>query len=348
MAFTLGEIASRIGAELKGDPDLIINGPATVETAEPGDITYIASRKFSKYANSTRASAVISYPGLEPAPSRRGVERPGQALLIAANPSLAFALVMRMFYRSFPETKPGVEKTAVVPGDVKIPDSCYIGHYVVISPGVRIAGNSAIYAGAFIGENTVIGENSIIFQNVTVRENVKIGDNVVIYPNAVIGSDGFGYVWNGNKHLKIPQVGIVEIENDVEIGAGTTIDRATLGATVIGEGTIIDNLVQIAHNCRIGPGSVICAQVGLAGSTELGRRVTLAGQVGVAGHLKIGDLTVVEAQSGVPSDVPPNSVVFGTPARDVFLAHKIEAILNRLPDYVKRIKKLELYFQKNE
>jgi len=338
MVFTLGEIASRIGAELKGDPGLKIRGPATVETAEPGDITFISSHKFRKYIDSTRASAVIVYPGLQ------SLDR---SLLIAKNPHLAFALVMRMFFRPFPELKPGVEKTAVIPEDVFVPESSYVGHHVVISSGARIGENVAIYAGAFIGENTDIGEGSVIFQNATIREKIKIGKNVVIYPNAVIGSDGFGYSWDGSRHLKIPQAGTVVVEDDVEIGAGTTVDRATLGATIIGKGTIIDNLVQIAHNCKIGPGSVICAQTGLAGSTELGSRVTLAGQVGVGGHLKIGDNSVVEGQSGVRSDIAPDSVVFGTPARDVFLAHKIEAILNRLPEYVKKLKKLESYFGKN-
>ena len=336
MSLTLGEIASKIGAELRGDPDLIINNPATIETAEAGDITFISNRKFSKFLKTTKASAVIVYPGLESA---------DQSLLVAKDPYLAFALVMRLFFRLYPPFKPGIEKTAVVPDDVVIPESSYIGHHVVLSPGVTIGENSAVFAGAFIGEKSSVGDNSRVFQNVTIREEIKIGDNVTIYPNVVIGSDGFGYSWDGSKHVKIPQAGIVIIEDDVEIGAGTTIDRATIGATVIGRGSIIDNLVQIAHNCVIGPGSIICAQVGLAGSTELGSRVTLAGQVGVAGHLKIGDNSVVEAQSGIPSNLAPNSLVFGTPAREVFLAHKIEAILNRLPDYVKRIKKLESYFQ---
>jgi UDP-3-O-[3-hydroxymyristoyl] glucosamine N-acyltransferase len=339
MTFTLGQIASEIGAELRGDPGIEIKGPATLETAQPGDITYIASRKFSRHLKSTGASAVIVYPGLE---------SKDRSILVAKDPYLAFALVMRMFYRVFPEFKPGIERTAIIPDDVRIADSCHIGHYVVISQGARIGEKTAICSGAFIGENVIISDNCVIFQNVTIRENVRIGNNVVIYPNAVIGSDGFGYSWNGEVHLKIPQAGTVVIEDNVEIGAGTTIDRATLGETVVGRGTIIDNLVQIAHNCRIGPGSVLCAQVGLAGTTELGRRVTLAGQVGLAGHLKIGDNAIVEAQSGVPSDIDAGSVVFGTPAREVYLAHKIEAILNRLPDYVKRIKKLETYFRQNE
>lgn len=337
MPIPLGEIASKIGAELQGDPDLPINGPATIETAEKGDITYISSSKFRKYLKSSKASAVIVYPGLESAK---------HSLLVAKDPYLAFAQVMRIFYKSYPEFKPGIEKTAVIPDDITVPDTCYIGHHAVLSPGVRIGTGTAILAGAFVGENSSIGENSRIFQNVTIRENITIGNNVVIYSNVVIGSDGFGYSWDGSSHVKIPQVGTIIIEDDVEIGAGSTIDRATLGATIIGKGTIIDNLVQIAHNCVVGPGSVICAQVGLAGSTVLGNHVTLAGQVGVAGHLEIGDNSVVEAQSGVPSNLAPDSFVFGTPARNVYLAHKIDAMLNRLPDYIRRLKKLESYFEK--
>ncbi len=340
MPFSLGEIASKIGAELRGDPDLVINAPAAIESAESGDITFIANRKFGKFLKTTQASAVIVYPGLEK-------EGEGRSLILARDPYLAFAQVMMLFYRLYPPFRPGIEKTAIIPADVSVPGSSDIGHYAVLSSGATIGENSAVFAGAFVGENTSIGENCRIFQNVTIRENVKIGNNVAIYPNVVIGSDGFGYAWDGSRHVKIPQAGTVIIEDDVEIGAGTTIDRATLGATIIGRGTIIDNLVQIAHNCIIGPGSVLCAQVGLAGSTELGSRVTLAGQVGLAGHLKIGENSVVEAQSGVPSDLDANSIVFGTPAREVYLAHKIEAILNRLPDYVKRIKKLESYFQKD-
>jgi UDP-3-O-[3-hydroxymyristoyl] glucosamine N-acyltransferase len=336
MSFRLGQIASELKAELIGDSDLKINGLATLENAEPGELSYVASRKFEKLVEKSRASALIAYPGLQ---------SPQHSLLIVENPNLGFAMAMRMFYRVFSTVSPGIEKTAVISDDAKISDDCYIGHNVVISKGVRVGKGVEIHAGAFISEDSAIGDNCRIFQNVVIRERVMIGADVTIYPNAVIGSDGFGYCWDGSNHIKIPQAGTVIIEDGVEIGAGTTIDRATIGATVIGKGTIIDNLVQIAHNCRIGPYSVICAQTGLAGSTELGRQVTLAGQVGLAGHLKIGDGATIEAQSGVPADVPAGAVQFGTPSRDVYLAHKIEAILNRLPDYVKRIKKLESHFE---
>ncbi len=339
MSFRLGQIASAVKAELKGDADLRIEGLATIETAEPGDLSFIASRKFEKLVEKSRASALIAYPGLQSAK---------HSLLIVENPQLGFAMAMRMFYDAFSSVTPGIEKTAVISDGVGISDDCYIGHNVVISKGAQIGKGVEIHAGAFVSEDVSIGDNCRIFQNVVIRERVTIGANVVVYPNVVIGSDGFGYCWDGSNHIKIPQAGTVVIEDGVEIGAGTTIDRATLGETVIGRGSIIDNLVQIAHNCKIGPYSVICAQVGLAGSTVLGRKVTLAGQVGVAGHLKIGDGAIIEAQSGVPADVPAGAVQFGTPSRDVYLAHKIEAILNRLPDYVKRIKKLESYFDRDK
>ncbi len=332
MAFTLSQVAREIGAELKGNPDLEIADLAPIETAGPGQLSYIASGKFKKYLATTKASALIVFPGLE---------SDKHSLLVVGDPYLGFAKAMRLFYRSFLPTTPGKHKTASIADDVEIPKDCYIGEFAVISRGARIGEGTEIHAGSFIGEDTVIGKSCRILQNVTLRERVTIGDNVVIYPGVVIGSDGFGYARTADGHLKIPQAGTVIIEDNVEIGAGTTIDRATLGETVIGKGAIIDNLVQIAHNCKIGPGAVICAQVGLAGSTIVGSNVILAGQVGVAGHLTIGEGAVIEAQSGVAGDVPPRAVHFGTPSREVYLAHKIEAGLNRLPDLIIRLKKLE-------
>jgi len=339
MPFSLGEIAAKIGAELRGDSSVVISNLATLEEAGEGDLSYIASRKFKRHAETTKASALIAYPGLESA---------GTPLLIMKNPYLGFALAMRLFYRVFSDLPFGVAPSAVVAPDVILPPNVHIGENTVISKGVRLGDGCVIQAGAFIGENTILGANCQIFPNVTVRENVKIGNNVAIYPNAVIGSDGFGYCWDGRRHIKIPQVGAVVIEDDVEIGAGTTIDRATLGETVIGRGAIIDNLVQIAHNCRVGEYSIICAQVGMAGTSTLERHVTLAGQVGLAGHLMIGENAVIEAQSGVASDVPAGAYYFGYPARDIRLAHKIEAIITRLPEYISRLRKVESLLKKDE
>jgi UDP-3-O-[3-hydroxymyristoyl] glucosamine N-acyltransferase len=339
MQIRLGDLAPRIGAELRGDPDVTISGLATLEDAGPGDLSYIASPKFRKNLDSTRASALIVYQDLQ------GDRLP---LLVMKNPYLGFTLAMRIFHRCHPDLAPGVAPSAAVSPDVRLPANVHIGENAVLSGGVCLGDGAAIMAGAFIGANVSIGAECRIYPNVTIRENVKIGDRVVIYPNAVIGSDGFGYCWDGQRHIKIPQVGTVVIEDDVEIGAGTTIDRATLGATIIGRGAIIDNLVQIAHNCRVGEYSIICAQVGLAGTSTLGRRVTLAGQVGLAGHLRIGDNAVIEAQSGVASDIPPGAVYFGYPARDIRIAHKIEALLTHLPEYIARLRKLESLFRKDQ
>jgi len=338
MSLTLGQIAERIGAELKGDPDLEIRGLATLEEAADGDLSYITSPKFRKQIETTKAPALIAYPGLE---SKK------HSLLVIKDPYLGFARAMRIFHPLYPKTNPGISPAAHISEGAAIPASVSVGPNAVISAGSSIGERTVIGAGAFIGENTILGENCYIFPNVTVRENIRIGNNVVIYPNAVIGSDGFGYCWDGSAYLKIPQAGTVVIEDDVEIGAGTAIDRATLGETRIGRGAIIDNLVQIAHNCKIGEFAVICAQVGLAGTTTLEKRVTLAGQVGVAGHLKIGENSIIEAQSGVAGDIPPNSVHFGTPSREFKLAHKIDAILTHLPDYIARIRKLESLLKKD-
>lgn len=336
MSIPLGQIAAQIGAELQGDPDLPIHNLAALESAGVGDISYVTSPKFRKAGESSKASALIVYPGY------KGSSHP---LLIVKDPYLGFARAMRLFHSCHPQVMPGIDSTAVVADDVNIPEDSYIGPNVVISKGSCIGRHAAIHAGAFIGENVTLGDHCRIFQNVTIRERVRIGRHVVIYSNAVIGSDGFGYAWDGQGFLKIPQVGAVVIEDNVEIGAGTTIDRATMGETVIGRGSIIDNLVQIAHNCKIGENSVICAQAGLAGTTTLGRHVTLAGQVGIAGHLTVGDGAIVEAQSGVAADIPPKAVHFGTPSRDIKIAHKIEAILTHLPDYIARLRRLEGLFK---
>ncbi len=337
MSFTLGQISTEIGATLKGDAGLVITDLASIEAASTGELSFVVSPKYRKEAESSKASALISYPKFE---------SKSKSLLVMDDPYLGFAKAMRLFYRCFPSVTPGIEKTAVIADGVAIPSDTYIGHNVVISKGAKIGKGVIIQAGVFVGENSVVGDNCVIYQNVTIRENIEIGNRVVIYPNAVIGSDGFGYRWDGVTYLKIPQIGTVVIEDNCEIGAGTTIDRATMGKTIIGKNTIIDNQVQIGHNCIIGPGSAICAQVGLAGSTTLEKRVTLAGQVGVAGHLTIGENSFIEAQSGVASDTPPNSIYFGYPAKDIKKAHKIEAIINHLPEYVIRIRKLESLFNK--
>jgi UDP-3-O-[3-hydroxymyristoyl] glucosamine N-acyltransferase len=331
MEIKLSEIAKKIGAQLMGQ-DLTVAGLSTIDNPKPGTLSFIISKKFKKKLADCCCAAVIVPPGVK---SER------HSLLIKDDPYLGYSLAMRLFYKNHHRPRSQIEQSAIVSETAKIGHDVYIGHNVVIKDNVKVGDNCVIHPGVFIGENTIIGDDCYIYPNSVIMHGVNIGSRVAIYAGAVVGSDGFGYAKGENGFVKIPQAGTVVIEDDVEVGAGTTIDRATIGETRIGTGTIIDNLVQIAHNCIIGPGCIICAQVGLAGTTILGKNVTLAGQVGLAGHLTIGDGTIVEAQSGVPGNLPAGSVVFGYPARDAKLARRIEAIINHLPDYIQRLRNLE-------
>jgi UDP-3-O-[3-hydroxymyristoyl] glucosamine N-acyltransferase len=331
MELKLSDISVKIGAVLEG-PDLIVSGLSTLEDAKPGTLAYVASKKYRKHIPDCKASALIVPPGIKSS---------SHSLLVKEDPYLGFALAMRLFYPDHNRPRPGIEESAHIDKTAKLGKDIYIGHNAVIKADAKIGDGCVIHSGVYIGEGTVLGKDCIIYPNAVIMHSVSLGDRVVIYASAVIGSDGFGYARDGAKFVKIPQAGTVVIEDDVEIGAGTTIDRATMGETRIGMGAIIDNLVQIAHNCKIGAGSILCAQVGLAGTSIIGKNVTLAGQVGVGGHLTIGDGCVVEAQSGVPNDVPPGSVIFGYPARESIHAHKVDAIIDRLPDYIQRLRDIE-------
>jgi len=331
MRFKLSEIAAKIGAELVGN-DVTIKGLATLDSAVPETLTFITSKKYRKELANCAGSAVIVPPG---------IESDKHSLLIKSDPYLGFALAMRLFYPAHHRPQPGIERSAVISESAKIGKNVYVGHNVVIADQAIIGDNCVIHPGVYIGANTTIGDDCYIYPNAVILHQVTIGNRVAIYAGSIIGSDGFGYARNGEVFVKIPQTGTVVIEDDVEIGAGTTIDRASLGETRIGTGAILDNLIQIGHNCKVGAGSIICAQVGLAGSTIVGKNVTLAGQVGVAGHLTIGDSSIVEAQSGIHTDIEPKSIVFGYPAREVKHAMRIEALINRLPDYIQRLKDVE-------
>ncbi|HET7873398.1 MAG TPA: UDP-3-O-(3-hydroxymyristoyl)glucosamine N-acyltransferase, partial [Terriglobales bacterium] len=283
----LTEIAVRLGATLEPpEAEAEITGVAPIETAAPGEITFIANPKYAAAAKTTQASAIIvdnKFPA---------VERP---LLRSKNPQLAYARVAELFYCP-PEYPRGVHPTAVIDSTAKIGSNASIGAYVVIDAGVQIGENCTFLPQTVIYPNVKIGNNFFAHSNVAVRENSEIGNNVLLHNGVIIGSDGFGFAKddNGCWH-KIPQSGIVVIEDDVEIQANSCIDRASLGETRIRRGTKIDNLVQVGHNCLIGENSMLCAQVGLAGSTEIGRNVILAGQVGVAGHCTIGDNAIATA-----------------------------------------------------
>lgn len=334
MPVTLGEIAQKTGGTLLGDPAVAITGVAGIETAGPGQLTFVANQKYRSLLVGTQATAVIISPDV-------ATDSIKTALIQHPNPYYAFLVALRLFHPQERLYPPGIHSTAVVGKNVTLAEGVHLGPCVVLAEGVSVGEHSALLSGTYVGRNSKIGNDCLIYPNVTAREGVTIGDRVIVHSGTVVGSDGFGFAKEGGVYHKIPQVGGVVVEDDVEIGANTTIDRATMGNTIIGRGTKIDNLVQIAHNVAIGENSIIVAQVGISGSTKIGKNVTLAGQVGLVGHLTIGDNVIVAAKSGIHRDLKPGTVYFGYPARELSKQKRIEAVISRLPELAERVKALE-------
>ncbi len=329
----LKEIASLLKGEIIGPPqadNIEITGVSGIKEAQEGDISFMSAQKYRKELSACKASCVIV---------KETIPDINITQLKVSNPYLAFAKLLEHFYVK-PQKFSGISNGAIISEKTQIAADVSIFPFSYISDGVSIWSGTIIYPYVFIGENTSIGERCIIYPQVTLREGVRIGNNVIIHSGSVIGSDGFGYVLEEGRYHKIPQVGGVIIEDDVEIGSNVSIDRATTGNTVIGKGTKIDNLVQIAHNVKIGNNSIIVAQVGIAGSTEIGDYVTLAGQVGITDHVKIDSGTIIGAQSGITGDVT-KGIYIGSPA----LPHrdwlKAQAVFAKLPVLNKKIKELE-------
>ncbi len=338
MQFTAREIAEKIGADVSGDDSVILTRLSKIESAVPGDLSFIANKKYERYLDSSKASAVIV---------GHHLVSENLTLLIHDDPYFAFMKAARLFNppKIYP---PGIHPSAVISENASVDQTAHIGALVTIEDGAKIGANSVVLPNCVIGKETRVGNDCILYPNVTLYHGCIIGDRVIIHSGTVVGSDGFGYATHDGVHHKIPQVGIVHIENDVEIGANVTIDRATLGETLIGEGSRIDNLVQIAHNVTIGKGCILVAQVGVSGSTRLGNYVIAAGQAGIIGHLDIGDRTVIAAQSGVSKSFGSDKVLLGSPAREMMKAKKTEASVRRLPETLKRIKQLEDKIRKLE
>jgi UDP-3-O-[3-hydroxymyristoyl] glucosamine N-acyltransferase len=332
MKKTLKDIALSLGGEICGNDSVEITGVAGIEEARSGDLTFIANPKYVKLLDDTSASAVIV---------GQDIQKAKIPILRHANPYYAFSKAIALFHKSKESYPEKIDPTALLGKEVEVGKGIYVGPYVIIEDKVKLEDKTVILGGSFIGKNTKIGENSLIYPHVTIRENVNIGKNVIIHSGTVIGSDGFGYAREKGAYHKIPQVGKVVLEDNVEIGANVTIDRATLGETRIKNGTKIDNLVQIAHNVKIGENTIVVAQVGISGSTKVGKNVTLAGQVGLVGHIEIGDNVIVGAQSGVSKSLHPGKVYFGYPAREHSKARKVEAVVSLLPQYVEKIRSLE-------
>ncbi len=327
----LSELAQLVGGEVIGDGGIKIVGIAPIEEARKGEITFIAHPRYLPKLTQTEASAVIVSPKVSEA------EKP---LLRVANPYLAFAKILGI-YAHRPYEPRGVDQGAWVSPTAKLGERGSVYPFAYVGDHAEIGNRVILFPGVFVGDNAVIGDDSLIYPNVSIYEGSRIGKRVILHSGVVIGSDGFGFARDGRRSVKIPQIGIVEIGDDVEIGANTTIDRAAMGKTVIKRGVKIDNLVQVAHSVIIGEDSIIVAQVGIAGSSKIGSNVILAGQVGVIDHIEIGDNVIVGPQSGVAKDIPPNQVVTGTPP----LPHKeqVRAVLTfpKLPEMWRKIGQLE-------
>ncbi len=329
-------LAELVGGRVLGDKACLVSDVGSIEEAKENEITFVASLKHVKRVKGSKAGAIIV-----PESAGDAEELAGRNLIVVKEPYMAFARVMELL-------RPPVRPEAEVSPKADIHPSALIGSNVAIMPfavieaDVRISDNAVIYPGAYIGAGSHIGERTVIHANVSIREDTWIGDDVIIHSNSVIGSDGFGYVLDDNdQYIKIPQRGSVTIEDRCEIGASVTIDRSTIGKTVIGKGTKIDNLVQIAHNVEIGENSIIVAQVGISGSTTIGKRVQIGGQAGVVGHIEIGDDVKVGAKAGVLGDVAPNETVSGHPAIPHNLWLRVQSLTKRLPDIKKSLKELE-------
>jgi UDP-3-O-[3-hydroxymyristoyl] glucosamine N-acyltransferase len=336
----LRDIASLVNGEVIGPPkadDIEITGVSGIRSAREGDITFLSAEHYRKYLAGCKASCILI---------KEPIEGLQTTQLRVSNPHLAFAKLLGHFYIK-PQKPLGISEHAIVSDKATVGKDISIFPFSFISDNVSIGNGTIIYPHVFVGHDTTIGEDCIIYPNVTLRENVRIGNQVIVHSGSVIGSDGFGYVFEGGKHHKIPQVGGVIIEDDVEIGSNVSVDRATTGNTIVGEGTKIDNLVQIAHNVTIGKNSIIVAQVGIGGSTEIGDFVSLAGQVGVADHAKIESGTIIGAQSGVMGNVA-KGIYTGSPVMPHREWLKTQAIIAKLPELYKKIRELEEKIKKLE
>lgn len=329
----LGEIAQRLNCTIVGNPEIEITGLAPIETAESSHLTFISNKKYKKHLATTAAAAVITADANDLPEGKAGI--------ISANPYLTFAEAMWIFHPP-PQPPAGIHASAAVSESAIIGKGVSIGAFTLIGDGVKLGDNVTILDHCSIYPGAEIADNTFIHSHCAIRENCRIGRNVILQNHVTLGSDGFGFAKNNDGGwFKIPQAGIVVIEDDVEIGAGSTIDRATIGVTVVGKGTKLDNLVQIGHGSTVGENTLLCAQVGLAGSSQIGNEVILSGQVGVAGHLTIGDKVIATAQTGIPSSVESGKIISGYPAIDNRDWLRSSAVFAQLPKLQKEIRQLK-------
>jgi len=328
----LGDLASRLGAELRGNAELEVTGVKGIEEAGPTEITFVANPRYTGLARKTQAAAVLVEPEFQEIEA---------ATLRIKNPYLAFSRALGFFYRP-PVYAPGIHPTAVIDPTAEIGEGAHIGAYVVVGPGVRLGPNATLLPHVVLYPGVQTGSHLFAHAHAVVRENCILGDQVTLENGAIVGSDGFGFAKNEAGHWeKIPQSGPVRLGSRVDVQANACIDRATVGETAIGDGTKVDNLVQVGHGSRVGENALLCAQTGLAGSSVIGNNVILAGQTGVAGHCTVGDGVILTAQSAVSHNVPPGKMISGSPGFDNRVWLRAVTIFQRLPELLKRLDRLE-------
>jgi UDP-3-O-[3-hydroxymyristoyl] glucosamine N-acyltransferase len=328
----LGELATRLGAELRGDAELEVTGVKGIEEAGPTEITFVANPRYAGLARKTLAAAVLVEPEFQEISA---------ATLRITNPYLAFSRALGLFYQP-PAYSPGIHPTAVIDPSAEIGEGAHIGAYVVVGPGVRIGPHATLLPHVVLYTGVRAGSHLFAHAHAVVREDCVLGDHVTLENGAIVGADGFGFAKNeAGQWEKIPQSGPVRLGNRVDVQANACIDRATVGATKIGDGTKVDNLVQVGHGSRVGENTLLCAQTGLAGSSVVGNNVILAGQTGIAGHCAVGDGVILTAQSAVSHDVPPGKTISGSPGFDNRVWLRAVAVFQRLPELLKRLDRLE-------
>lgn len=334
MEFSAKQIASFIGGKVEGDENTTVHTFAKIEEGVPGAISFLSNPKYTHYIYETESSIVLVNDDVE-------LTKPVKATLIRVKDAYeCVAKLLQLYQASLPK-KTGISPMAFISESAKIGKDCYIGAFAYIGDGVTIGDNTQIHPHAVIEEGASLGNGCKIFPNVTIYNGCKLGNNVTIHAGSVIGADGFGFAPNTEGYDKIPQIGIVTIEDNVEIGANTCVDRSTMGSTIIHKGVKLDNLVQIAHNVEVGENTVMSAQVGVAGSTKIGQWCMFGGQVGISGHISIGDKTFLGAQSGVPGNIKGNTTLIGTPPMDPKAYFKSIALTRKLPEIYKQLNDLQ-------
>ena len=329
------ELADLVHGRIIGNCSHLLQGVASLAESTESDVAFLGNDKYREQVPNSRAGVVLVPENYDVQPTE------GRAWIVCQDPSNAFTSVILAFTPPPIQYAPGVHPTAVIDPDASVPASCHIGAGVVLEKGVTLGENTVLLPHVYLGQDTHVGANCFFYPNVVVRERCLIGNRVILHPGVVIGADGFGYKSGPQGHEKIPQVGIVQLDDDVEVGANSTIDRARFGRTWIQAGTKIDNLVQVGHNVEIGRACILVAQAGVAGSTHMGNGVILAGQVGVSGHLRIGDGTIAMAQSGISKDTAPGAVLMGTPAVDRRAFAKEKMLLKQLDALAQQVKDLK-------